>query len=248
MHHLESDELAGRPRRRREMVIGAEEESLLREIDQLELSDRLRRWKVATLDARPRICTERAELAVEAWKESPKDDIEIRRARLLKHILENISVHIHDWQLLAGSETEHIYGAHPDVDLSSDSILRIMGRDTVSVGSPVVSGEISAEERKKLIECALFFKGQTVCEHVNRAWDSALQTPHIEFLTILGMLGTPGPYLRAPILFERVLSKGMRGIIEEAQANINHFTEAQESDIEKLYFWRAVIAGRRSRQ
>jgi formate C-acetyltransferase len=223
------------------MLIGAEEESLLKEIDQLELSDRLRRWKVATLDARPRICTERAELAVEAWKESPKDDIEIRRARLLKHILENISVHIHDWQLLAGSETEHIYGAHPDVDLSSDSILRIMGRDTVSVGSPVVSGEISAEERKKLIECALFFKGQTVCEHVNRAWDSALQTPHIEFLTILGMLGTPGPYLRAPIVFERVLSKGMRGIIEEAQANINHFTEAQESDIEKLYFWRAVI-------
>ena len=108
------------------MVIGTEEELLLNEIDRLELSDRLRRWKEATLDAKPRICTERAELAVEAWKESAKDDIEIRRAKLLKHILQNIPVHIHDWQLLAGSETEHIYGGHPDVDLSSDSILRIM--------------------------------------------------------------------------------------------------------------------------
>jgi formate C-acetyltransferase len=116
-----------------------------------------------------------------------------------------------------------------------------MGRDTVSIGSPVVSGEISAEEREKLIECALFFKGQTVCERVSEAWDSALGTRHIEFLTILGMLGTPGPYLRAPIAFERILSKGMRGIIEEAQARIRDFSERQESDIEKLYFWQAVI-------
>ena len=178
---------------------------------------------------------------MEAWKESAKDDIEIRRAKLLKHILENIPVHIHDWQLLAGSETEHIYGGHPDVDLSSDSILRIMGKDSVSVGSPVVSGEISAEGREKLIECARFFKGQTVCEHVNKTWDSALGTRHTEILTVLGLMGTPGPYIRAPIMFERVLLKGMRGIIEEAQANICHFTEGQENDIEKLYFWQAVI-------
>ncbi|NQT48145.1 MAG: hypothetical protein HQ578_04145, partial [Chloroflexi bacterium] len=176
-----------------------------------------------------------------AWKESIKDDIEVRRAKLLKKILENIPVHIHDWQLLAGSETEHIYGGHPDVDLSSDSILRIMGRDSVSVGSPVVGGEISEQGREKLIECARFFKGQTVCEHVNKAWDSALGTRHTEFSTVLGLMGTPGPYLRAPIMFGKVLSKGMRGIIEEAEANLRRFAEMQENDIEKLYFWQAVI-------
>ena len=47
------------------MVIETKEEVLLRQIDQLELSDRLRRWKEATLDAKPRICTERASLL---WK------------------------------------------------------------------------------------------------------------------------------------------------------------------------------------
>jgi formate C-acetyltransferase len=78
------------------MTMGNEEEPILKEIDQLELSDRLRRWKEATLDAKPRICSERAELAVESWKESARDDIEIRRAKLLKHILENIPVQIHE--------------------------------------------------------------------------------------------------------------------------------------------------------
>jgi len=223
------------------MVAGIDNKVLLRDIDQLQLSDRLRRWKEATLDASPRICTERAELAMEAWKESARDDIEIRRAKLLKHILENIPVHIHDWQLLAGSETEHIYGGHPDVDLSSDSILRIMGKDSVSVGSPVVSGEVSAEGREKLIECGRFFKGQTVCEHVKNAWNTALGTRHEEFLTVLGMMGTPGPYIRAPLMFDKALSKGMRGIIDEAEANIRRFTEGQENDVEKLYFWQAVV-------
>ncbi len=214
---------------------------LISEIDQVELSDRLLRWKESTLDAKPKIRTERAELAVEAWKESINDDIEIRRAKLLKNILENIPVHIHHWQLLAGSETEHIYGGHPDVDLSSDLVLNIMGEDCWAVGSPVVAGEISEEGRKKLIECARFFQGQTVCEHVNMAWKAVLGADHMDFINVISLMGTPGPYLRAPIMFDKVLAKGMRGLIEEAEANIERFIEEQKNDIEKLYFWQATV-------
>ncbi len=218
-----------------------EVEALIEKIEQLEMSDRLLRWKEATLNAKPKICVERAELAVEAWKASVDDDIEIRRAKLLKNILENIPVHIHDWQLLAGSETEHIYGGHPDVDLSSDYTLNIMGEDCWAVGSPVVAGEISEEGREKLIECARFFKGQTVCEHVNKAWETVLGANHMDFINVISLMGTPGPYLRAPIMFEKVLKKGMRGIVAEAEAHIRRFTEEQEDNIEKLYFWQAVV-------
>jgi hypothetical protein len=131
----------------------------LEKIDQLKLSDRLLGWKKAMQNAKPRIRTERAELAVESWQDSEGDDIEIRRAKMVKNILENIPVHIHNWQLLAGSETEHIFGGHPDVDLSSESVLMIMGKDNFSVGSPVASGEISEEGREKIIEWAKFFQG-----------------------------------------------------------------------------------------
>jgi hypothetical protein len=131
----------------------------LEKIDQLKLSDRLLGWKKAMQNAKPRIRTELAELAVESWQDSEGDDIEIRRAKMVKNILENIPVHIHNWQLLAGSETEHIFGGHPDVDLSSDAVLKIMGKENFSLGSPVVSGEITEEGRKKIIECAKFFQG-----------------------------------------------------------------------------------------
>ncbi len=213
----------------------------LEEIDQLKLSERLKAWREAMQNTRPRICTERAELAVESWKASVNDDIQIRRAKMVKHILENIPVHIHDWQLLAGSETEHIFGGHPDVDLSSESVLAIMGNDDISIGSPVVSGEITKEGREKIIECAKFFQGQTVCEHVDRAWASALGIYHNAFVDIISMLGSPGPYLRAPLMFEKVLKKGFQGFIEEAKAKIKSFLEEQDGDIDKLYFWQSAI-------
>ena len=85
------------------------DESLIVEIDKLELSGRLKQWKQASLDAVPRICTERAELAVESWRESANDNIEIRRAKLLKNILENIPVHIPEWQLLRWQRQQGLY-------------------------------------------------------------------------------------------------------------------------------------------
>ena len=223
------------------MTTRIDEGSMLAEIDQLQLSDRLKRWKQASLDAVPRICTERAELAVDAWRESANDDIEIRRAKLLKNILENIPVHIPEWQLLAGSETEHLYGAHPDVDLSSDFVLRIMGKDNLSVGSSVVGGSISDQERDVLIECARFFEGQTVCEHVWQAWESAIGVPFYQYATVLGAMGMPGPYLRAPLMFEEVLSNGIRNIINKAEANISQISDVSEDNAEKVHFWQAVI-------
>ena len=223
------------------MVTKIDEGSMLAEIDQLKLSDRLKQWKQASLDAVPRICTERAELAGEAWSESAGDDLEVRRAKLLKKILENIPVYIPEWQLLAGNETEHLYGAHPDVDLSSDFILRIMGTDDLSVGSPVIGGSISAEERNTLIECARVFEGQTVCEHVWQAWESAIGVPFYQYAAVLGAMGMPGPYLRAPLMFEEVLTKGVRNIINKAEANIRQIGDSSEESDEKINFWQSVI-------
>ena len=56
------------------------DEEMLKKIDELQLSERLSGWKAALLDTKPRISTERAKLAMESWKESEGEDIEIRRA------------------------------------------------------------------------------------------------------------------------------------------------------------------------
>ena len=53
-------------------------EDLLREIDKLGLSDRIRRWQKAMKTRPSRIYVDRQKLALESWKETEGEDIEIK--------------------------------------------------------------------------------------------------------------------------------------------------------------------------
>ena len=51
---------------------------LLRMIDELQLNKRLIQWKEAMFNAKPEICSDRAKHAMQSWKETEGEDIEIR--------------------------------------------------------------------------------------------------------------------------------------------------------------------------
>ena len=132
---------------------GLDDAPLLERIDQTTLNEKLVAWKKVQVDDSPVIRTERAELAAQSWKQTHGEDIQIRRAKLLAHVLENIPVHIHDWQLLAGSESEDIFGVHPDIDLSTTVTSEAMNSEFLAVGSPEIAGSITEEARETLLEC-----------------------------------------------------------------------------------------------
>ncbi len=222
---------------------GLDNADVLRQIDQVTLSDRLMQWKADSLEARPVVCAERAEAVARSWRASEGKDLQIRRALLLAHIFETIPVHIHDWQQLAGAESEHIYGSHPDIEICPKIVLDAMSGDDLSlpIGSPVVSGGVSPEDRKKLVEIANDFKHQAVTAHVYKAWKEALDTNPMVYMPSAAMLFTPGPYLRGPLQFDAILKRGLRHLIDEAKEKITEFKANQDADIEKLYFWQSLV-------
>ena len=178
-----------------------ENDGLLGQIDQVTLSERLMNWKAASQEASPVVCTERAEAVARSWQASEGKDLQIRRALLLAHVFETIPVHIHDWQLLAGAESEHVYGVHPDIEICPKIVLDAMGGEDVSLptGSPVVSGAVSPENRRKLVEIANVFKDQAVTAHVYKAWKEALGINPMAYMPAAAVLFAPGPYLRGPL-------------------------------------------------
>ena len=216
-------------------------EQLLEDIDNTTLNDKLPVWKRMQMDARPRIRAERALLAAESWKRTRGEDVQIRRAKLLAHVLENIPVHIHDWQLLAGSESEDIFGVHPDVDQSTSVTVAAMNSDSLPVGNPEVSGIVTEEERQSLLECAEVFRGDTVFEHVEQAWVDAFGTNPSNWFSALQFLGKPGPFYKAPVELEKIVREGLRCTIDEAKAKISEFKASFEADVDRLYFWKSVV-------
>jgi hypothetical protein len=92
-------------------------EDLLRKIDQLELSDRIQRWQKAMKACPSQIYVDGQKFALESWKETEGEDIEIRRAKLFKKIVDNVPIKIHDFDVLVGRLTPGVIGASTAMDI-----------------------------------------------------------------------------------------------------------------------------------
>lgn len=217
---------------------------LLQKIDELELSERLGRWKEAALGATHHICVDRAKLAMESWKETEGEDIEIRRAKLLKNILEGVPIAIHEFDLVAGRETEHLFGANPHIDISGDYVGGLYEDADITVGGPVVKGALSQQERDVLIECSQFFAGKTAADHMENLWSSVVGTWYNDLFEARGRHPSPTigivPGKNNRPMWERLFSTGLKGIVQEAGERLKGFVDRNEHSTDQFHFWRAA--------
>ena len=225
------------------MIIKSDtDEALLKEIDDLQLSERLFQLKDSMFSAPRFISVERARLAMESWKETEGEDIELRRARLFRKVLEGTSIAIHDFDIIVGRETEHLIGAPVFVDETGDCILGLWDEGDSLSRAMVFQAK---EDKNVLRECSRFFAGKTAPDHVKETWYSVVGDWARDISDAKGADPTPDsgyfPGVTNRAMWEKVLSKGMRGLIEEAQAGIQRFREMKETDVNKLYFWQSAI-------
>lgn len=69
-----------------------------------DLTPRMNHFREEILDKKPYICAERAILATEAYKENQDQPIVLKRALMLKNILEKMSIYIEDDTLIVGNQ------------------------------------------------------------------------------------------------------------------------------------------------
>jgi len=218
------------------------DEALLKRIDSLRPSNRLFQLKDTMFSAPRVISVDRAKLAMESWKETEGEDIELRRARLFKKVLEGVPIAIHDFDIVVGRETEHLVGAPVFVDETGDVIPGLWDEgDSLSRAMSFRA----KEDKNVLRECSRFFAGKTAPDHVKDTWHSVVGTWARDIADAKGADPTPDsgyfPGVTNRALWEKVLSRGMRGLIEEAEAGIKRFKEMKETDVNKLYFWQSAI-------
>jgi pyruvate-formate lyase len=220
------------------------DEVLLEKIDKLTLSNRLFKLKDAMFSAPRVISVDRAMLAMESWKETEGEDIEVRRAKLFKKVLEGVPIAIHNVDVIVGRETEHLIGAPVFVDETGNSIPGLWDEGNHLSRWMVFQGSHS-KEKKILRECARYFEGKTAPDHVTEVWKSVVGTWAQDITEAKGADPTPDsgyyPGITCRAMWEKILSRGMRGMIEEAEANIKRLQESKETDVNKLYFWQSAI-------
>ena len=221
------------------------DEGLLRQIDNLELSDRILKWKVAMKTAPYRIFVDRQKYATESWKATEGQDIQIRRAMLFKNVAENVEIKIHDFDGVVGRMTPGVIGAYTSIDVCGDYISDIWNDDNKIGMTMDASTTVDKEGIEILREAARTFGGKTAPDMANKAWEAVVGTWYKDAEEAKvkdpplnsGIFGNTS----GSVMYEKLLKKGLKSFIAEAQGHIDDFISKHGTETSKVYFWQSAI-------
>lgn len=219
--------------------------NLLNRIDALQLSERNQQWKKAVKESGWKLFADREKWTVASWRETKGEDIQIRRARLFKNIVENIEIRIHDYDGIVGRPTPGVIGCATAFDVCGDYIPDIW-KDTTELQITMDANVgMDRESLEILRDSAREFRGKTAPEMTYKAWEAVvgswiknaeaakLKDPTLD-TAIYGQT-------TSVLMWNKILNKGLRSFMTEAQAHIDAFITTRGTDVDKLYFWKSVI-------
>jgi formate C-acetyltransferase/4-hydroxyphenylacetate decarboxylase large subunit len=241
-----------------------------REIVKQPSTERIRQLRYKYLSEPLMIDPEYIYRYMEALRNTDGMNVLERRAECHAYALENITPVIRGNELIVGSKTRFVRGAIPYCNYASDYILRVFekeqqeAQDSVTdlgEGGGIAKGRelaqsgdfeifshkflISKNDKKKLKECAEYFKGKSMqdmgdalwkttfseADYIKKGWEAVLYTaPH-----------DPAPEGRYVLDFETALNEGFLKIIDRMKRNILKTRITDYKSAEKIYFWRAGI-------
>ena len=197
------------------------DKNCLKNIDRLELPDRIKQWQEVMKSSTSRIYVDRQKLAMESWRDTEGEDIEIRRAKLFKNIVENVPIKIHDFDLLVGRLTPGVVGASTAIDIVGDYIPGLWNDDGKIHISVSNNGVLSNEDLKVLRESANYFHGKTAPDQAYKMLRSLVGTWAEDYEEAKGkdpvLSSGIFPGTSASVMWKKILTKGLRGFINEAK-------------------------------
>ena len=217
---------------------------LLAEIEKTTLSaDRLR-WKEDVKKAPYKIHVDRQKYATESWKETAGEDIELRRAKLYKNIADNVAINILDYDHIVGRIGPTCIGGYTAIDINGDYLDGLWSDEGIQATLHDKT-TLSQEELEILREAVRTFKNQNPVDCVNKVfadvlgeWPRDVVVAHLKDPDL-----SSGNFGNCTNTFDfgKILNKGLRYYINEAQAHIDEYQAKKGQNIESYLFWQSAI-------
>lgn len=200
-------------------------------------TERIKKLKAAILDTTPRIEVERARLITESYKATEALPTVLRHAKGFEKILAELPIVIRDNELIVGTAT---------IDSRSAQIFPEFGPqgledefDTVSTRSADPFA-ISEEVKTELKDIFKYWKGKTTSEYATSLMDEDTLAAYNAGVFTVGNYHQGGVGHLA-VNYEKVLKKGIRGVISEIIEAIKNADQTDPDWIKKEQFYKAAL-------
>ncbi len=212
------------------------------------ITTRTRRLMESMLAVTPKLCSERARLHTESWKETEGQPTAMRRARSLEKVLAERTIFIHPGELIVGSLASEVRATPVFPEFYGQFILdELDGKPYRFDQRPGDPFWVSEEDEKVLREVAEWWKGKTVTDYKINLMPEETYKAYYELDVLeIYVFGEGGGSGHIAPDYPKVLNKGMNGIIKEAEDRINDLKLWEPGAIEKKEFLEAVIISLRA--
>lgn len=195
---------------------------------------------------------EKARLITSAYKRTDGEPEIIRRAKVLAHILDHITIFIQDGELIVGN------GASKPMGVEIDYYYSIWPEEEI-YGLKNEGWDITEQEIAEAASMNEYWRYRNLVSRIGEAFDEERLWPFAQSGMVLppwrtkeegsgggyaesGMGLGPGFYL-CTVDFEKVLQGGLNKLISEAEEELRKTRLLSSDSITKVYFLKAVIIG-----
>ena len=201
------------------------------------LTPRMNRFREQVLDKKPYISAERAVLATESYRNSKHRPAVMKRALMLKNILEKMSIYIEEETLIVGNQAESNKDAPVFPEYTMEFIINELDLFEKRDGDVFY---ITEETKKKLREIAPFWENNNL-----RARGLALLPEEVSVYMETGLFGMEGKLnagdAHLAVNYERILKEGLRSYRERTEALRAGLDLTLPESIDRYVFYNAVL-------
>ncbi len=202
-----------------------------------DLTPRMNAYREEVLDKKPYICAQRALLATEAYKKNKNQPPVMKRALMLKNILEKMSIYIEPQTLIVGNQASSNKYApiFPEYTLAFviDELDQFEKRD----GDVFYITEKTKEDLRSI---APFWENNNL-----RAKGEALLPEEVSVFMDTGLFGMEGKLnsgdAHLAVDYETLLKTGLRGYEERVHKIQEEMDMCDPESIDKYVFYKAVL-------
>jgi pyruvate formate-lyase/glycerol dehydratase family glycyl radical enzyme len=199
---------------------------------------RVQKLRERLLDTTPQVCADRSRLVTEAYRVYQADPPVLRRAKALAHVLDNMTVFIGQGELVVGNQASSARAApiFPEYSIHwiEEEIDHFASR---SADVYLIRPEVKEELLREVLP---FWQGKTLYDRV-----MATLPDHVKQAQEIGAISGRGNITSGDghiiVGYPKVLSRGLEGVIEEAEEALRSLPLYEADSLRKRPFLEAAI-------
>jgi len=188
---------------------------------------------------KPELCAERVSIETEVYKQTEEEPQVIRRAKVFKKLVEEMTIYINEDELLVGNEASTPRGAPVFLEYKANWI----GEELDTFETRSVDKFITTPQVKKIIRKNLpYWKGKTVEDRAR----SIMPIETRELMDFKYPVFSPQNMLSNAVGhiivdYEKVLKIGFNGIHKQIEQKLEELDPSDPEDLKKIQFYRAEL-------